>query len=112
MRRLRAIVVILALLATPLALLARGMACEAAACTMCCPMHASHSHSGQPMACQCSTKSRNSAPDFGLIAPITPTRPAPRVTVFGPEVNRQLLSSYAQSAVSGFLSAPLQPPRA
>ncbi|MBZ5696078.1 MAG: hypothetical protein LAN36_12055 [Acidobacteriia bacterium] len=112
MRRLRAIAVIVALLATPLALLARGMACEASACTMCCPMHTSHSHSGQPMACHCSTKSRNSAPDFGLIAPIAPTMPAPLVTLAVPDAVRQPFSTYTQSAVSSFLSAPLQPPRA
>ena len=99
MRRLQAIAVIVALFATPLALLARGMACEASLCTICCPLHVSHSHSGQPMACRCSTKSRNAAPDFGLIAPIAPTMPAPLFTVFAPALHRALLSSYAQSTV-------------
>jgi hypothetical protein len=112
MRRAQAILVVVALLAAPLALLARGMACESSSCTMmCCLPQGSHSHQGQPMACNCPMKSGKRLPDFGLLAPIAPTAPAAHVTLAAPEITRGFFSVFAQSASSGFLSAPFEPPR-
>jgi hypothetical protein len=113
MRRIRALAVIIALLATPLALLARGMACEANSTTMmCCAVHGSHSHRGQAMACHCATKSGTQAPDFGLIAPIAPTKVTSLARFANPEMTGQAFAIYTQSAAPGFFPAPFEPPRA
>jgi hypothetical protein len=106
-------VVILALLATPLALLARARACESASCTvMCCLPHSSHSQAGVGMACHCSTKSGKQLPDFGRIAPIAPTTPEEFASVDAPDRSRQPLRSLSPSIAQGFASTPFNPPKA
>jgi hypothetical protein len=111
MHRIKASLIVMALLATPLALLARGMACEASSTMMCCAFHGSHSRHGQAMACHCATKSGARLPDFGLIAPIAPTKPASLAMLASPELIGRAFVIYAQSPVSGFFSAPFEPPR-
>jgi len=113
MRRLQILVVMVALLATPLALLARAMACESATCTMmCCLPHGSHSHSGQTMPCHCSTKSGKQIPDFGLIAPIAPTMTEDFAAVDLPGSARQALRFFSVSIAQGFAAPPFSPPKA
>ena len=112
MRRAEIILVIVALLATPLALVARGMACESSACTMmCCLPHGSHSHQGQPMVCHCQDKSGKHLPDFGLIAPIAPTMIEAFVVVGAPDASRYPVRTYMQSPARGFAPTPFDPPR-
>jgi len=113
MYRARVAVVIVALLAAPLAFVARGMVCQSSAgAVMCCPMHAGHSANGKPVVCHCSTKSSDHLPDFGLIAPIVPTTPERFATIDAPGDARALVSSHSQSSLQGFSLAPFEPPRA
>jgi len=111
MRRVSIVVVILALLATPLALLARALSCESTACTMtCCLPHGSHAHPGSAM-CPCS-KSGKQLPDFGRIAPMAPTTPEKFASVDEPDRAREFLCDLLPSTAQGFASAPFNPPRA
>ncbi|HXX17847.1 MAG TPA: hypothetical protein VEJ46_00450 [Candidatus Acidoferrum sp.] len=112
MRRAKAMLVIVALLATPLALVARAMACESAACTMmCCLPHGFHPHAGQPMTCHCQTKSGKQLPDFGLIAPIAPTMTEQFVAVDAPDAFRRSMQISSQAPTQGFSIGPFNPPR-
>jgi len=122
MRRMKAMLVIVALLATPLALLARAIACESCACvTMCCASHSAHRQRGKGALCssssneqgaQCGMKSGKQLPDFGLLAPIAPTAPLPLARLAAPKVSRNAVSPLVEFARSGFLAAPFEPPRA
>jgi hypothetical protein len=113
MRRAQAILVIVALLAIPLAPIAWGMACEASpSLMMCCLPHGSHSLQGKPMACHCPMNSGKHVPDVGLIAPIPLATAAERAKIIAPEDARRILFAFSQSAASGFLPAPFEPPRA
>ena len=105
MRLAQVIVVVVALVATPLALLARGVACDNSP-FMCCMLHSQHSQ-----ICHCPMKSGHRALDFGFIAPIAPTHPMPIIKLVVPGEMRQAVAGYAQSLVSVFLSAPFEPPR-
>lgn len=112
-RRIPIFVVILALLATPLALLARARSCESPACTMtCCLPHGSHSRAGQWVTCHCSTKSGKRLPDFGLIAPIAPTTPERFGAVAAPDAVRYPVRFWSASLTQGFTATPFIPPRA
>jgi hypothetical protein len=118
MRRIKAAIVVLALLATPLALLARAVACENCACAMmCCAPHTQH---GKGMLCggttrghatQCGMKHGKQLPDFGLLAPMAPTVPLTPARLTSPDVTRHASVPFVQLAQSGFLAAPFQPPR-
>jgi hypothetical protein len=108
MRRVPSIVVIAALLATPLALLGRAMACESTTCTMMCLPRA-HSH-GALQICHCSGKSHK-LPDFGLIAPIAPAETEAFVSIDQPSAIRLAPQVSSRLAVQGFSSTPFNPPR-
>jgi hypothetical protein len=108
MRRVQIVAVILALLATPLALLARALSCESSTCTMTCCLP--HGHAG-PATCHCS-KSGTRLPDFGRIAPIAPTAPEDFAAIDGPDFTHQPILSHSSSTAEGFRSAPFNPPRA
>jgi hypothetical protein len=123
MRRAQAILVIVALLATPLALLARSAAGSMSGCAgMCCPTHGGHAARvlHEKMLChhgeaghlfECSMTPGHHGIDYGLISTVAPTTPS-AVTSFGaPDVHRAFASEYREAATSRFLSTPLQPPR-
>jgi hypothetical protein len=126
MRRVQIILVITALLATPLALFARGMACDFCACTaMCCNTHgstATQSGHGKRMLCgvpsntqvhECGMKHPGHSPlDYGFIEPIAPTAPSAHVTLAAPTAMRQNTEQFNESILSGFRASPFQPPRA
>jgi hypothetical protein len=120
MRRTKAMLVIVALLATPLALFARGMACESCACIMmCCAPQGSHSQHGKGMLCgakqgmSCGMmNSKRHQPEFGLIAPMAPTFTEAFAAISAPDTIRQLVSFSSQFILQGFASAPFEPPRA
>ena len=113
MRRVPILVVVIALLATPLALLARAISCESAACKVtCCLLHSSHALKGSALACHCSTKSGKQLPEFGRIAPIAPTAPQEFAAIDAPAALRQPVRSYSPSIAQGFASMPFNPPRA
>jgi hypothetical protein len=132
MRRVQAILVIVALLATPLALLARAVDPGMPDCNgMCCLPHGSHHHaparnsspepSKDDMAChhgsaghmmECSMKSGQQRMDYGLIAPFPPGRTSSLAFVDRPNLSRFTNSRFpAQNLSAGFLAGPFQPPR-
>jgi hypothetical protein len=129
MRRASTILVLLAMLSIPMALLARGMACaDAQSCNMaCCSWHGSHpaqksrpmcgqqanpEQSAQPAQCHCMCMlSHHSLPDFGLIAPMAPTHVSPLATLVTPAAHKQSMDVFSQPLAFGFFSAPFEPPR-
>jgi hypothetical protein len=132
MRRAQAILVIVALLATPLALLARAGDSGIADCNgMCCWTHGGHHHSPaqnaapasheEGMAChhdvlghmmECSMKSDRHRMDYGLLAPLPPTQTPALAFIDRPKVSRLPYSQYPGGHLSaGFLAGPFQPPR-
>jgi len=131
MLRAQAVLVIVALLITPLALLARAVQPGMPDCNgMCClPHHSHHSPTRnappasqqEEMAChhgaaghmmECSMKSSQPRMDFGLVAPFPPARTSLLVSLDVPKV-----SGFANSQLpignlsAGFLAGPFQPPR-
>ena len=131
MRRAQAILVIVALLATPLALLARANDSGMPDCNgMCCLPHGSH-HSPprnpsqapqqEEMAChhgaaghmmECSMKSGQHRMDYGLLAPLPPATSSAFVSLDVPKVSRTANSQFpAANLAAGFLTSPFQPPR-
>ena len=126
MRRIQAILVVVALLATPLALLARGRADDAGECDrLCCLRHGSHPggansatdgmmcHRGTMRhQCVCNMRPGPQSPDYGLLAPIGPTTPSPVVTILSPEIFRAEYSLSNEATFSGFTPSPFEPPRA
>jgi hypothetical protein len=126
MRRAQIILVIAALLAAPLALFARGMACDFGACTaICCLPHGSANVSsahGRRVLCgvpssaeahSCGMKHPGHSPlDYGFIEPIAPTAPSAHVSLTAPTAVRQDAEQFSESILSGFRTSPFQPPRA
>jgi hypothetical protein len=132
MRRTQAIIVIVALLATPLALLARTSGTNAMACSdgMCCLPNGPHrsaahhtrqgsAHEG--MSCEhgaashiieCTMKAGQHRMDYGLLSPLAPTKPSALASITTLSLPRIAgLQSQAQSLSAGFLANPFQPPR-
>jgi hypothetical protein len=133
MRRAQAILVIIALLATPLALLARAIDPGMPDCNgMCClPRHSHHSPTTatnpssesqqDAMAChhgaaghmmECSMKSGQPRMDYGLVAPFPPARTSALASLNIPKIKRHAgLQLPAANSPAGFLASPFQPPR-
>jgi hypothetical protein len=123
MRRVHAIFVIVALLATPLALLARADCGETACDCMCSLVQESlsskdqHPHGkmlcGQAAAQKpaCTMNAKHHPPDYGLNTLMAPTAPLSFAVLSPPAAARQIVVQPTQPASAGFLSAPFQPPR-
>jgi hypothetical protein len=112
MRRAQAIIVIVAVLALPLAPLAWGMACESASVPMmCCLLHTTHSPSGKPMQCHCTGKSEKPATDVVLVAPIPPGAAEARIEMVSPQDARATFFVFSASTASGYSSILFEPPR-
>ena len=132
MRRVQAILVIVASLATPLALLARAVDPGMPDCNgMCCLPHGGHHHSRvnntapasreEGMACQhravdrtmdCSMRSEQPRMDYGLLAPFPPAQTSVVAAIDQPRVSRLVGSQFPACNLSaGFLAGPFQPPR-
>jgi hypothetical protein len=119
MRRAQSILVIIALLATPLALVARTDSPEESQCSrMCCLVR--RGHSAKPHRCicgvpaqrlQCAMKPMPHTPDYGLNAPMAPTEPSSLVSLAALQTERGFVVSPAQPLPSGFSPVPFQPPR-
>ncbi len=127
-RRAQALLVVLALLATPLALFARTTTpdtCDG----MCCLPHGSHTspmrhaphaaptkdaechHAALTCAIECSMKSGHHQFNWGLLAPIAPTKPSALASiVLAPHSNSVVMPS-RQTDLAAFASTPFQPPR-
>jgi hypothetical protein len=127
MRRAQAILAIVALLASPLALLARGSAGAASCDRMCCLPHGwlsgqLRTPTGQPegMSCHhgsaghmmnCVMKSGDHRADYGLNAPLAPTTPSAIVSLTIPRDLRLTISRRSIVSSAGYRSAPFEPPR-
>jgi len=120
MRRVQSAFVIVALLAIPLALLARTGPCAQSQCSRMCDLIL-RSVRAQHMRCtcgmtadgsQCPANSSQKLPDYGLNAPMAPTMPTARVALATPVFTRRALASETDPTVSGFGFELLQPPRA
>jgi len=132
MRRVQAILVIVALLATPLALSARAVDPGMPDCNgMCCLPHGGHHHAparneppgSEPdgMAChhgaaghmmECSMRSGEQRTDYGLLAPFPPGRTSSLTFIDQPKVSSFGDSQFPAGNLSaGFLAGPFQPPR-
>jgi len=121
MRRAHAILVILALLATPMALLARSD-CNPSACDCMCALVnktlLAHGHHA-PLLCgqgagsmhQCAMNTKHHPPDYGLNALMAPTAPLPVASFAASVATAQVFAPQTPSMPSGFLAAPFEPPR-
>jgi hypothetical protein len=131
MRRGQAIFVILALLASPLALLARAAADSTSDCNrMCCLKHGPHSahmhhpmkspvaqgafcpHRGTEKDCRCVMKGGHDHVDYGFLVPIAPTAASAILSVQIPDASSGMFLPLTEFPATGFLSAPFEPPRA
>lgn len=123
MRRLRAISIIVALLAAPLALLARAD-CGETACDCTCSLvqkslSSKDQHAHAKMLCGqaagqkpvCTMNAKHHPPDYGLNTLMAPTAPLSFAVLPPPDRARQIFVQQTQAASAGFLSAPFQPPR-
>ncbi|HKS81222.1 MAG TPA: hypothetical protein VJR23_06925 [Candidatus Acidoferrales bacterium] len=131
MRRAKSILAILVLLAMPLALLADAGEGAAGGCNRaCCLAHGRHNAASAamgvakddgPMSChhsateksgKCTMKCNQRPPEFGAVAPLPPTRPGLAVSLNAPTYSRGAAIVVTESLPLGFLSEPLDPPRA
>lgn len=121
MRRVQAILVMLALLATPMALLARSD-CNQSACDCMCTLVnktlLAHGHHA-PLLCgqaagslhHCTMNTKHHPPDYGLSTLMAPTAPLPVAELTASVTAAQVLAPQMLSTPSGFLAAPFEPPR-
>jgi len=120
-RRIQSVALILALLATPLALLSRSYACAPGQCTMMCCLarkHGSHSMNmncaGHASAGESSCAMRcnsNKNVDYGLASPLPPTQLSAALALPAPRVAEMLFSGDYRHAIPGFSRLPFEPPR-
>jgi hypothetical protein len=122
MRRVHAIFVIVALLATPLALLARADCGETICDCMCSLVQKSLSsrdqHPAKTLCGQatsqkptCTMNAKHHPPDYGLNTLMAPTAPLSFAALPSPNSARHAVDQHAQFFPLGFLSQPFQPPR-
>lgn len=121
MRRFQSATVIIAMLAIPLALLARTGPCAETPCSRMCAIILRSVNAAQHQRCvcgmaiggqQCAGHSSRQVPDYGLNAPIAPTMPSARVTIAPPDSERRAVILDSSLTSSGFRFEMIQPPRA
>jgi hypothetical protein len=121
MRRTKAILVIFALLAAPLALVARAANADAAECGRICCLPHGH-HVAQPAQMECHHSDRGNCPEcamksgqqhlhYGFLAPIAPAAPLAKASVAIPGSNTHISTMFREFPAAGFQSVPFQPPR-
>ena len=112
MRRFQAVLVILALLATPLAIFASANCCCQTTCPMCAAMHGKMAHCTCPMHnAKCGMTGKMQLPDFALASPLAPTVPQPFFRMTRPTAARALYAEMVPALPQGFQSPPFAPPR-
>jgi hypothetical protein len=134
MHRAQAILVIIALLGAPLALLAHSVSADAAACGgMCCLPHHGHQHpASHPAstpnhqhpseACEhgaasqmpnCAFDCGHPRQDYSFLSPLAPTKPSHLMSIarFNSPRNAKF-PAVTRNVAAGFLTSPFQPPRA
>ncbi|MDE3170424.1 MAG: hypothetical protein KGL75_09790 [Acidobacteriota bacterium] len=119
MRRVPSMIVILALLAVPVALVARTGPCARSDCDQMCGLVLRSVRAGLHGHCvcgmnrgtgECPTPSQK-LPDYGLNAPIAPTMLSARLTIARPIPTLRAAESTADFVSSGFISDVFEPPR-
>jgi len=120
-RRIQAVSLVIALLAVPLALVARGYACAPQQCTMmCCLAHKHGSHSmnmncagrGSAGSSACAMRcSSNKNLDYGLASPLPPTQLSAALAPAAPRTAETLFSGDYRDVIPGFSRIPFEPPR-
>jgi hypothetical protein len=121
MRRFHAILVMIALLASPLALLARSTPDDPnMCCGTYCPMRGAHGSqhgkiicgllSATARSCGCTMRS-NQQPDYGLNTVMAPTMPSALARLNIPVSSRRAAIYYVEFSLSGSDAAPFHPPR-
>jgi hypothetical protein len=115
MRRIQAAGVVLALLAVPLALVARGQVCASQQCVMACcrghhAMKCGRGAAGMSHCAMCSES--RPMPDYGLASPIAPFDLPASVELPRPVAARAVSVVMAVSDSAGHFSPPFNPPRA
>ncbi|MFZ0416205.1 MAG: hypothetical protein WBE20_09505 [Candidatus Acidiferrales bacterium] len=116
-QRIQSGLLIVALLAAPFALMARGYACAPKQCTMLCCLHRNHAmggmcnHSSSGVSnCMMRCNSRAGL-DYGLASPLPPTQLS-AATAVPPLASAWAISPVAAvSDFAGFSVPPFQPPR-
>ncbi|MGC1661383.1 MAG: hypothetical protein WA737_15340 [Candidatus Acidiferrales bacterium] len=133
MRSTQAILLVLALLAAPVALLARAsFAGGMSACNgMCCaarghrghainasvPTDATeanmchHSAASQAEPCECAMRGNPASPEIAFFVPMAPTAPIPAAELVAPALLRQFVLPERTAPRHGFSSVPFEPPR-
>jgi hypothetical protein len=116
MPRFQAMLVVVALIAAPLSLLARGIACDPSTCDCAasCAMHLSHSKPICGMAQHapmCGTHQGHHALDYGFIAPFAPAAPLPHAQLARPLASQNFVVQFSQLSVDGVSPLPFEPPR-
>jgi hypothetical protein len=117
MPRFSAILVVMALLAAPVSLVARGIFCDSAECegAVICPMHMAGA--SQPIggmakhAPMCGTHQARHALDYGFIAPFAPAIPLAHAQIAVPAASHEFREENSQLLADGVSSAPFTPPR-
>jgi hypothetical protein len=116
MRRAHSVGLIIALLAVPLALMARGYACAPGECTMAC----CRGRMGQRMMCQgaghrctcwmmCACQKNL---EYGLAVPLPPTQLSAPVKLPMPRMTRANFVPAILNFTNGYFLPPFEPPRA
>src|SRR6201987_839190 len=124
MQRAQAILLVIVLFATPLALLARASSGLGSACTsLCCLRHGPHAGHGpraDRMDCRhgeaghamfCSMKAGHQLMDLGFLAPLAATAPSSLVSLVLPIPARTSVAQLMDLLPTGFFAAPFEPPR-
>lgn len=120
MRRIQAATLIVALLAVPLALVARGYAGASQECAMACCRghhvaamkmkcgHAAQGRGAQSAICQCTEH----GPDYGLNCPVPPFQLSVAVKLPAMSFARDVRVAITISDFAGYFPPPFDPPRA
>jgi hypothetical protein len=122
MRRAQVTFVLIALLASPVALLARSEACADACTNSCClALHHSatapadghcHGANQMPSTCCCDQPASNHALDYGFTI-LMPLSILPSIAgIEAPAISRAVAAPNLLTIPSAFRSAPFEPPRA
>ncbi|HXT85895.1 MAG TPA: hypothetical protein VN745_02625 [Verrucomicrobiae bacterium] len=116
MRRIHSAALVLALFAVPLALVARAFAAGPQECTMSCcrgeratAMRCVHGAGATPFA-MCGRAAQ--MPDYGLAAPLAPTKLGASVTLDKPQALRASFAFAVLNFTNGYSFPPFEPPRA
>jgi hypothetical protein len=119
MRRVQSAIVVVALLAIPLAFVARTGPCAQSQCSRMCDLilrslqaQKTRCTCGMTAASHCATNSPQKPPDYGLNAPMAPTILSARTALVLPNAARRAIARHSGFSTSEFALEFFEPPRA